>query len=188
MPTKFIVRSAMTIALALSVAAPAFAQSALKGRVLNDQKRPVSEAQITATCVSVPTLQPVGAISDTNGRFQLGGLQFGKWNIVIMKGNTWFKNKKELNLMPGVVEDLGDVVLEPMPEGTKVASSKKEADDANKRAAEIQNKLKAADADIAAGKFDDAIPKLEAVAKDIPKCSTCSAKLGEVYLKKNDLA
>jgi len=187
MPIKFIVRGAMTIALALSVAVPAFAQSALKGRVLNEQKRPVSEANVTATCISVPTLQPLGAITDTSGRFTISGMQFGKWNVVIIKGKTMFKNKTELNLMPGVVFDLGDVALEPMPEGTTIASSKKEADEANKRAAEIQGKLKAANDDIVAGKFDDALLKLEAVTKDIPKCSTCSAKIGEVHMKKNDL-
>jgi len=173
--------------LMLAVAVPALAQ-AIKGRVMNQQRRPVSEAEVVATCVSNPKLEPKGATSDSDGRFQVGGLTFGKWEVVITKANTLFKTKEPLSLLPGVVSDIGDITLMPMAPGTSpVASSKKEADERNKRAAELQTKFKAANDDIVAGKFDDAIVKLDAVAKELPKCAACSAKLGEVYMKKDDL-
>jgi tetratricopeptide (TPR) repeat protein len=186
MLTKLIVRAALALLLS-AIAVPASAQ-ALKGRVLNQQKRPVSEANVVATCVSVPSLKPQGTVTDSNGQFSISGLQFGKWNVVVTKGTFYFKTKKDLNLMPGVVEDMGDVMLEPMPAGMTATAPGKDTDAQNKKSAEIQSKLTAANEDITAGRFDDALVKLDAIAKDIPKCSTCAAKIGDVYLKKNDLA
>jgi tetratricopeptide (TPR) repeat protein len=185
--SRRVVTGIMTVLL-LAIAVPALAQ-AIKGRVVNAQRRGVSEAEIVATCVSNPKLEPKGATSDTDGRFQVSGLTFGKWEVVITKGNQFYKTKEPLSLLPGVVNDIGDVALVAMPAGTApVARNKAEADERNKKAAELQTKFKAANEDINAGKFDDALVKLEAVAKDLPKCSACSAKIGEVYLKKDDLA
>ena len=192
MSTKLIVRGGVTGALALLIAAvatPALAQS-IKGRVFGKDNKPVSEAQVSATSVSNPKLDPQGAVTTSDGRFVVGGLQFGKWNVVITKGNLMFKVKEPVTLLPGTVHDLGDVTLVPMPAGAtaSVANSKAEADARNKKNAEIEAKFKAGNDDIAAGKFDDAVAKFDAVAKEIPKCAPCSAKMGEAYLKKDDLA
>src|SRR5262245_17968244 len=159
MSTHKIVRGVVTGALALamsSVAVPALAQ-AIKGRVFGKDNRPVSEAQVTATSVSNPRLDPQGAVTTSDGRFQVGGLQFGKWNVVITKGNFFYKVKEPVNLLPGSVQDIGGVTLEPMPANaaSSVAGSKKEADERNKKNAEIEAKFKAGNADIDAGKFDD---------------------------------
>jgi hypothetical protein len=192
MSTHKIVRGVVTGALALAISAvavPALAQS-VKGRVFGKDNRPVSEAQVSITPVTNPKLEPQGGTTTSDGRFQIGGLQFGKWNVVITKGNFFFKVKEPVNLLPGSVFDIGDVTLEPMPSGasSSMAASKAEADERNKKNAEIEAKFKGGNADLDAGKFDDALAKFEAVAKDVPKCSPCSAKLGEVYLKKDDLA
>jgi tetratricopeptide (TPR) repeat protein len=174
--------------LMAGVATPALAQASIKGRVLNQQKRGVPDADVVATCLTVASVKPAGGITDNEGRFQITGLQFGKWNVVISKGNLIFKNKEPLNLIPGVVTDLGDMVLMPLAGGaTAPVANKAESDAHNKKVADIQAKFKSANEDIAAGKFDDAIPKLEAVANGVEKCAPCSAKLGDVYLKKQDL-
>jgi tetratricopeptide (TPR) repeat protein len=190
MSTHKIVRGVVTGALALAISAvavPAIAQS-IKGRVFGKDNRPVSEAQVTVSPVSNPRLEPQGAVTTSDGRFQVGGLQFGKWLIVVTKGNMFYKSK-EVSLLPGTMFDIGDVTLEVAPAGAApgVAASKAEADARNKKNAEIEAKFKAGNADIDAGKFDDALVKFDAVAKEIPKCAPCSAKLGEVYLKKDDL-
>ena len=85
MSTNQIVRGVVTGAFVLAISAvagPALAQS-VKGRVLGENNRPITEAQVTVSPVSNPRIDPQGAVTTSDGRFVVGGLQFGKWTVVV---------------------------------------------------------------------------------------------------------
>jgi tetratricopeptide (TPR) repeat protein len=138
---------------------------------------------VVATCVSNPSLRPEGAMTDRDGRFIISGLLIGKWEIQVLIGQQYAKTKEPVQVLPSSVVDAGDLTLGAMPAGMS-AAPRGEADERNRRGAELQAKFHA---DIALGNFDDAIAKLTAIAKDTPKCAPCSAKIGEAQMKKGDL-
>jgi tetratricopeptide (TPR) repeat protein len=69
-----------------------------------------------------------------------------------------------------------------------VAVSEEEAERLKKRAAMLDKLSGEANAALEAGNYDDAIAKVEAIMKEIPTCAPCHAKIGDINLKKGDLA
>jgi tetratricopeptide (TPR) repeat protein len=202
MPIKLIVRGFTMGAVALLMAAlatPAMAQGAqgaIKGRVLDGKNHPAPGVLVSVSCTSVANVQPRSVTTDSDGRFQFTGLVFGKWTLSAQQGNQVAKPKEAfLNVLSSVVTDVGDIALKvdktaaPVKNaGASKGPTPEEAKEHNRRLAEVQTKFKEANDDIEAGRLDDALIKLQAVAKDMKDCAACSAKLGEVYQKKDDLA
>lgn len=204
MSIKLIKRGFMVGAVALLLAlcaTPVFAQGGIKGRIIDDKKHPVSGVPVSIACTSVANIQPQGQTTDSDGRFQFGGLQFGKWTLIAQQGKLVARPKDAvLNVLPNIMTDVGDLMLKLDENATagpvvkNVAAPKglspEEAAARNEQQREMQAKFKGANEDIAAGRFDDAITKLSGVAKDVAKdpknSAACAAKLGEVYSKKAD--
>jgi superkiller protein 3 len=58
----------------------------------------------------------------------------------------------------------------------------------NKRQQELAALFDATNAAFDAGNYDEALAKLTEIVKEVEKCGPCHAKMGDVYVKKGDLA
>jgi tetratricopeptide (TPR) repeat protein len=102
-------------------------------------------------------------------------------------------NAEGIVLKPGDkmrVPDIPGQTEEARAAGVKppVVVSSAAAEAANKASAEHAEMFKEADDALKAGKFDEAVTKLNALNERIQKCAPCHVKLGEAYLGKKDEA
>ena len=65
--------------------------------------------------------------------------------------------------------------------------SNDEIEKRNKKQKELEQLFTDANTAIEAGNLDEAITKLTQMTTEMPKCAACFAKLGDIYVKKNDL-
>ena len=152
------------------------------------------------------------AITDAYGEFYKSGLPPGTYDITVKKewrdpiqgrapGNKpviFVADAMGVVLKPGDkmrIPDMGALTEEARAAGKRapVASnmSNSEAAEANKRAAELETMLKDANAAVTAGKHEDAIKMFESFAakqaEKNEKCAACFVKIGESYVKLNNL-
>ena len=182
------------LALALGLSAPALAQQGnLRGKVVDDTGKPVPEAEIIMDFVGDFTRQ-LKTVTDKNGEWIRAGMPSGggHWNLTAKKGKLvgTAPNVKvvfgEMTRVPDIVlREPGAASAAPKP-GAGMSSA--EVEKANKRQTELKNLFDKSNAAIDAGNFDEAITGLEAMIKELPTCAACYARVGDVYLKKNDQA
>lgn len=168
---------AVVLAL-VGLAAPAFAQTGqLKGKVVDAQNKPVSDAKIIM--LAVDTNRKFETKTNRNGEYLQIGLPPGGYSVTAEKNGMTqtFDVKvsletKELNFSLG-------------------AGGKMSAEDAKKEAARVEG-IKAAFAEGAdltnAGKYDEAIVKFNEVIAQVPKCAECYVNIGAIYSRKQDWA
>ena len=65
--------------------------------------------------------------------------------------------------------------------------SNDEIEKRNKKQKELEQLFTDANTAIEAGNLDEAVTKLTQMTTEVPKCAACFAKLGDIYVKKNDL-
>lgn len=179
MKASRISRVAMIGALVLSLvalASPAFAQGGtLRGKVIDDQNKPVDGAKITM--VETGTNRKFETKTDSKGEWRQIGLQPGNYTVTAEKGglSQMFEvrvglDTKEVNFALG--------------QGGKMT-----ADQAKKEAERVEG-IKTAFAEGAnltnAGKFDEAIAKFNEVLVEVPKCVECHVNLGAIHSRKQD--
>ncbi len=179
--------------LVAGAAAPAFAQQAgLRGKVVDDTGKGVPEAQVVLTFVG-DLNQEYKVVTDKNGEWVKTGMIAtpGTWDITVTHGNkvgrlTGIRNKI------GAMTRIADIVLaDPSAATTAKAPtgmSNEEISARNKRQNELAALFDATNAAVEAGNFDEALTKLNAIIAEVEKCAACHAKLGDVQMKKNDLA
>ena len=197
--TRLFLRTFVTAAVALfvvSLAVPASAQvGALKGRVVNQDGRPVDMCEVVFEFVG-EVKRRVTTITDKNGEWVRPGLPAG--------GGTWTVTAKKNNLSGSIdkisikindtvkVPDIVIMTDEARAKGVKPAVSSEEAAAMAKKAAETDKLLEETNAAITAGKYDEAIEKLKTLIDRLAterndKCAACHAKLGDIYLAKKDV-
>ena len=179
MKASRISRVAMIGALVLSLvalASPAFAQGGtLRGKVIDDQNKPVDGAKITM--VETGTNRKFETKTDSKGEWRQIGLQPGNYTVTAEKNglSQMFEvrvglDTKEVNFALG--------------QGGKMT-----ADQAKKEAERVEG-IKTAFAEGAnltnAGKLDEAIAKFNEVLVEVPKCVECHVNLGAIYSRKQD--
>ena len=182
------------LALVLGLSVPALAQQGnLRGKVVDESGKPVPEAEIIMDFVGDFSRQ-LKTVSDKNGEWIRAGMPSGggHWNLTAKKGKL-VGTAPNVKVVFGEMTRVPDIVLrEPGAAGAaKPASagmSSADVDKANKRQAELKALFDKSSAAIEAGNFDEAITGLEAMIKEIPTCAACYARVGDVYVKKNDLA
>ena len=87
----------------------------LRGQVVDKQGRPCTGVPIAAIKVGVTTEQPVGAQTDSQGRFQLQGLSAGVYQVATSEGGMlcrlWAPNAAPPSAVPAalVVQGQGPV-------------------------------------------------------------------------------
>jgi tetratricopeptide (TPR) repeat protein len=183
MTRKFVARGLLAGLLAaalVAVSTPAFAQiGTIKGRVVDDQGKPVPDAQLNFDYQGEQNLHFTGK-TDSKGEWVRAGLMsVGRWSVTAKKGNLT-GTLGDISVPLGSTATLPDIVIRS---GGTAAGG----DAAKGKQAELQKLFTEVNAAMTAGNYDVAITKLnEATTKD-EKCAACYVHLGDAYVKKNDL-
>lgn len=189
--TRHLLRSMLVGAIALALAGPAYAQNgSLRGKVIDETGRGVPDVEVIFDFVG-PYNRQIKTITDKNGEWVRAGMPSGggTWNITVKQGNLEGR-------ATGIVVRLNDMTRVPdivlTPPGQKATAapagmSAEEIEKRNKRQAQLEALFKESNAAFDAGNFDEAIAKLTALATEVETCAACYVKLGDAYVKKNDL-
>ena len=192
--TKQLVRVLTVIACAWMmtlVATPARAQNGnLKGRVIDEAGKPVADVEITLDFVG-DYVRQYKVKTDSKGNWIKAGMPSGGgvWTLTATKGdlNGQIKGVRviigEMTTVPDITIKAGGV----RNDGTEKLSND-EIEKRNKKQKELEQLFTDAQTAIEAGNLDEAVTKLTQMTTEMPKCAACFARLGDIYVKKNDLA
>lgn len=189
---RFLSAAAALVFAASAIPALAQGTAGLRGKVLDEAGKPAAGVEVVLDFVG-DLKQQYKVTTNKNGEWVKTGMIAtpGSWNITATLGDkvgrlTGIRNKI------GELTPVADITLAPASAGsTSKAPAGMSADEIakrNKRQAELAALFDATNAAFDAGNFDDAILKLNQIIKEVEKCAACHAKLGDVYIKKNDLA
>ena len=160
---------ACAVLLTLS-AAPAFAQSIVRGKVVDAQNKPVEGA--TVTIESVDTNRKATTKTDKKGEFTQIGLQTGDYKVTVAKDKVG-TDSKPAHISQGRPTELAFT----LSAGGSAAGD-------NKEAAEIRAAAQAGIDALHAGNNDEAIAKFNDVVAKVPTCGDCFYNLGVAYTNK----
>jgi tetratricopeptide (TPR) repeat protein len=161
---------AAAVLLTLS-AAPAFAQSLVRGKVVDAQNNPVEGA--TVLFESVDSNRKAQTKTDKKGEFTQIGLQSGQYKVTVSK------DKVGTAVKPATVTQGRPVEMAfTLTAGGGVAD--------NKEAAAIQAAAKAGIDALHAGNNDEAIAKFNEVVAKVPTCSDCFYNIGVAHTNKKE--
>jgi tetratricopeptide (TPR) repeat protein len=163
----------------VALATPAFAQSGqLKGKVLDAQNKPVSDAKITM--LAVETNRKYETKSDSKGEWRQIGLPPGPYTVTAEKDKLTQSFDVRLGLETKEVNfslQAGQAGGQMSPEQAKKEAERVEGIKAAfAQGAELTN----------AGKYDEAIVKFNEVIAAAPKCTECYVNLGAIHSRKQD--
>jgi tetratricopeptide (TPR) repeat protein len=166
-------RGVMTVAVALVLAAPAFAQSIMKGTVVDAQGKPVANASVVFEAEGAN--RRVETKTNAKGEFLQIGLPGGSYNVTATSGQL--KQTLKAQIRQG----------ENRPLAFQLAPGSNLSEEDQKAAAAVSAVAQEAIAAIQAGNNDLAISKFEEVIAKVPTCSDCYYNMGVAYTKKGDL-
>jgi len=167
---------AMTVVLLMSVA-PAFAQSLVKGKVVDASDKPVEGA--TVTFESQNSNQKRDTKTDKKGEFLQVGLNSGPWKITAVKEGVGTSTQTG-NVSQGRPIELTFKLAAAAPAGAAAGGDPKAA-------AELRTLATAASAAQAAGNWDEAIAKFTELVAKVPACGECYLNLANSYVQKKNL-
>jgi tetratricopeptide (TPR) repeat protein len=170
-------RVALTFAVLFTLsAAPALAQSIVRGKVVDAQNKAVEGA--TVTFEQEGTNRKSETKTNKNGEYLQVGLASGNWKITAAKDGVGTQAQTR-----------------PVSQGRptelnfNLAAGGGAAGGADgKAAAELQAAAKAAQDALNAGRFDEAITQFKDLATKVPTCGECYYNLGVAYNGKNQSA
>jgi len=171
-------RGVMALAvLVTALAAPAVAQSVVRGKVVDAQGKPVPDATILFEAVDAN--RKTQTKTDKNGQFLQVGLQSGAYKITASKDGVGTQTLNS-NVRQGPNQELSFSIAPASAAGA--AGVDKEA------AAALQAAAGAALDAMKAGRHDEAIAKFNEVLVKVPNCADCYFNLGQAYAAKQDYA
>jgi len=145
----------------------------ISGSVVDENGNPIEGAKVAVQSLTSPTR--LDAVSDAKGRFAVGGMGSGEWNIAVTRDGY----------APG---SLGVNISQLKPNAPAVIALKKlagvEAFKADKGSSEMFDKGNQLYAE---GRHDEAIAIFEAIAEKYPEIYQVHLNLGSNHLKKGDL-
>ncbi len=163
-------RALLAMAVALAVSAPAFAQSIVKGTVVDGQGKPIEGAVIQMQ--NTDAARKAEAKTNSKGEFLQVGLASGAWDVTAVKGTL--KQTLKITVRQGENRPLS-FQLTP-------ASGLSEAEKAAQAA--LGSAAQEALAAMQAGNHDLAIAKFTEVVGKVPTCSDCYYNMGVSYVQK----
>jgi Tfp pilus assembly protein PilF len=183
MSSRSLPRALWVGALAIALTAVATLASAqtggVRGRVVDESGKPVTDAQIVFSNASDGS--GFSLKSDSKGEFLAIGKQVGDYTVKATKGPLSAQMRVHIGLGdPTVVEGL------TLRAGGGSGATSDNPDAAKKKAAELQAAFKSAQADADAGKYDQALASINKILVDAPKCTTCYVTIGNINIKKGD--
>lgn len=167
-------RGLLALAIAVMVSAPAFAQSIVKGTVVDAAGKPVANAVVTME-MDGNASRRAETKTNAKGEFLQVGLPSGAYNITATSGTL--KQTLKAAIKQGENRALGFQLT--------AASGLSEADKAAQAA--LGTAAQEAVAALQAGNVDLAITKFEEVTAKVPTCVDCFYNLGVAYTQKQQL-
>lgn len=170
----YLIRAALALAVAVAFAAPAAAQSIVRGKVNGPDGKPVEGA--TVTIEATEANRKAETKTNRNGEFLQVGLPSGRYNVTVTKDTL--KQVLPANISQGRPTEL-TFQLTPTsgltPEEIKAQAA-------------MQVLAKDAIDAMRAGRDDEAIQKFNEIVAKVPTCSDCYYNLGVAYSKKMQYA
>jgi tetratricopeptide (TPR) repeat protein len=151
-------------------AAPALAQSVVRGKVLDGQGKPVPDATIDFE--QAEANRKMQTKTDRNGDFLQVGLASGSWKVTASK--------------QGVGTQTHTAQVRQGPNAPLEFTLAPAAAVVDKDALAVQAAAAEALAAIKAGRHDEAIAKFNEVAAKVPTCVDCYYNIGVAYAAKQD--
>lgn len=172
------------------IATPAQAQlGSLKGKVVDEAGKPVADVEITFEFVG-DYKREYKVKTDSKGMWVKAGMPSGggTWILTAVKGDL-SGQVKGVVVVIGVMTTAPDITVKAggVKTGEAANLSNDEIEKRNKKQKELEQLFTDANTAIEAGNLDEAIAKLTEMTTEVPKCAACFAKLGDIYVKKNDL-
>jgi len=166
-------RGLLALVVALTVSAPAFAQSILKGVVVDAQGKPVEGAVIVMESTQAASRR-IETKTNAKGEFLQVGLPSGAYKITASKDKLTQSvqaqvrqgENRPLNFQLSPASGMSD------EEKAAIAATSKAADEAI--------------AAMKAGRDDEAIEKFNSILATVPACADCLYNLGVAYGHKQD--
>jgi Tfp pilus assembly protein PilF len=166
----YLIRGMMALLVVFAAAAPAAAQSVIRGKVVDAQGKPVEGAAVTIEAAESNRRAQVK--TNRNGEFMQIGLPSGRYNVTAVKDNL--KQTLNATLSQGMPVEL-NFQLSPTSGLTPEQA---------KAQAEMQAMAQQAIDAMRAGRDDEAIQRFNEIVTKIPTCSDCYYNLGVAYSKK----
>lgn len=168
-------RGLLTLVVALTLSAPAFAQSILKGVVVDAQGKPIEGATVVMEAQAASSRR-METKTNAKGEFLQVGLPSGAYKVTVTK------DKLAQSLTAQVRQGENRPLNFQLAPGAGLSEEEKKASAANAQAAQ-----EAMDA-MQAGRHDEAIAKFNSILATVPGCTDCLYNLGVTYSRKQDWA
>jgi tetratricopeptide (TPR) repeat protein len=165
-------RGVLVAAVALVFAAPAFAQSIVKGTVVDAQGKPVANAVILFEAEGAA--RRTETKTNAKGEFLQVGLPGGNYTVTATSGNL--KQSAKISVRQG----------ENRPVALQLGVAGGLSEEDKKAQAAVSAVANEAVAAMQAGNNDLAITKFEEVLAKVPTCSDCLYNMGVAYTKKTE--
>lgn len=173
----YLSRGVMAVAVLVAMsAAPAWAQSVVRGKVVDGQGRAVADA--TVVFEADGRSQKTQTKTDKNGEFLQVGLQSGSYKVTASKDGVGSQT---------LTSQVRQGPNNPMSFSLSAAAAGASAAD-KEAAAALQASAGAALDALKAGRHDEAIGKFNEVIAQVPTCADCYYNLGTAYAAKQDYA
>jgi len=171
-----LIRGVMALAVILTVsAAPALAQSVMRGKVVDGQGKPVPDAVVLFEANDAN--RRTQTKTDKNGDFLQVGLSSGSYKVTASKDGVGTQT-----LTANVRQGQNNPLNFTISAATGVSAADKEA------AAALQASAGAAVEAMKAGRHDEAIAKFNEVLAKMPTCADCYYNIGQASMAKQDYA
>ena len=169
-----LIRGVLAVAVVLAVSAPAFAQSIVRGKVVDAQGKPVEGAIVTIEAIEAS--RKAETKTNRQGEFLQVGLASGRYRVTATKDKL--TQTQEANITQGRPAEL-QFQLSPTSGMTP---------EQIKAQAELQNLASSAIAAMKAGNDDEALRQFQEISVKIPTCADCFYNMGVIYTKKMQYA
>jgi tetratricopeptide (TPR) repeat protein len=166
-------RGALALVVGLLLSAPAFAQSIVKGIVVDAQGKPVANASVLMESTQAGSRR-METKTNAKGEFLQVGLPSGEYNVTATSGQL--KQSIKVNVRQG----------ENRPLQFQLTPQSGITDEDRKAQAALAGVASEGVAALQAKNYDTAIAKFNEVIAKVPTCSDCYLNLGNAYLGKQD--
>jgi len=181
MRTKLI-RFVVAVMFLACAAAPAFAQSLVRGRVVDSAGKPVPDAKIVFEAQNVAMSRE--AKTDGKGEFLIIGLNSGPYKMTASKDGIG-TDTVNAPVTQGQNQPISFTLRPAAAAGAKVDTGSAED---KKAAAALQALAKQGSDHLAAGRNDEAIAAFTQIVAQAPTCSDCYFNLGMGHMNKKEYA
>jgi|CXWL01.1.fsa_nt_gi tetratricopeptide (TPR) repeat protein len=164
-------RGLLALVVALTVSAPAFAQSILKGVVVDAQGKPIEGAIVVMEATQAASRR-IETKTNAKGEFLQVGLPSGAYKVTATKDKLTASQQAQIRQG------------ENRPMNFQLSPASGLSDEEKKAAAATAQAASEAVAAMNAGRDDEAIQKFNTILATIPACTDCLFNLGAIHAKK----